>query len=198
MLSFPDNWEFSENGLCAVFKKDGQASIRSGLKELEVKGYLTRTRTRDKSGRVSSVEWTVCDYPRVENPSVVNSNLENRPQSNTKESNTDSIKELRNNPSVSPSRGTNTPGGRKKRFVPPTVAEVRSYCRERQNTIDPQHFVDFYTANGWTQGRGKPIKDWRAAVRTWEAREAQRPAPVHPAPAAADYDLSGFLGGGTT
>ena len=54
------------------------------------------------------------------------------------------------------------------RFTPPSVEEVRAYCHERNNGVDPQRFVDYYTANGWTQGRGKPIKDWRAAVRTWE------------------------------
>lgn len=54
------------------------------------------------------------------------------------------------------------------RFVPPTVEEVQAYCRERGNNVDAQRFCDFYTANGWHQGRGKPIKDWRAAVRTWE------------------------------
>lgn len=193
MLSFPDNWEFSENGLCAIFKKDGQASIRSGLKELEERGYLTRTRTRDKFGRVSSVEWAVCDYPRLENPSVVNSNLDFRPQLNTKESNTDSMKELRNNPPVSP-------GGKKKRFVPPSVEEVRAYCQERQNTIDAQQFVDFYTANGWTQGHGKPIKDWRAAVRTWEARDRDKTRQVRTSctktPTAQDYDLTHYLTGG--
>ena len=54
------------------------------------------------------------------------------------------------------------------RFTPPTVEEVQNYCRERGNMVDAQRFVDFYTANGWHQGRGKPIKDWRAAVRTWE------------------------------
>lgn len=193
MLSFPDNWEFSENGLCAIFKKDGQASIRSGLKELEERGYLTRTRTRDKFGRVSSVEWAVCDYPRLENPSVVNSNLDFRPQLNTKESNTDSMKELRNNPPVSP-------GGKKKRFVPPSVEEVRAYCQERQNTIDAQQFVDFYIANGWTQGHGKPIKDWRAAVRTWEARDRDKTRQVRTSctktPTAQDYDLTHYLTGG--
>jgi len=57
------------------------------------------------------------------------------------------------------------------RFSPPGVEEVGEYCRERKNGIDPQRFVDFYTANGWLQGKGKPIKDWRAAVRTWEGRE---------------------------
>lgn len=83
----------------------------------------------------------------------------------------------------------------KKRFVPPSVDEVRAYCQERGNHIDPQRFVDFYTANGWMQGHGKKIKDWRAAVRTWEGREAQRTPAVKPMPAAEDYDLDKFFGG---
>lgn len=196
MLSLPDNWQFSENGLCAIFQKDGQASIRSGLKELEEGGYLTRKRTRDGFGRVSNVEWTICDYPHLENPSVVNPNLDFRPQLNTKQSNTEIIKELNNRPPVSPERGTTAPEKRK-RFVPPSVDDVRAYCAERGNHVDPQRFVDFYTANGWTQGRGKPIKDWRAAVRTWESREAQRvPArAAKPMPTAEDYDLDKFFGG---
>lgn len=54
-------------------------------------------------------------------------------------------------------------------FTPPTQAEVAKYCEERANGIDAAHFVDFYEANGWVQGKqGKPIKDWKAAVRTWE------------------------------
>lgn len=61
------------------------------------------------------------------------------------------------------------------KFVPPTIDEVKAYCTERGNGIDAQRFVDFYTANGWTQGKGKPIKDWRAAVRTWEGREQNKP-----------------------
>lgn len=57
------------------------------------------------------------------------------------------------------------------RFSPPGVEEVAAYCTERKNGIDPQRFVDFYTANGWVQNRNKPIKDWRAAVRLWERRD---------------------------
>lgn len=59
------------------------------------------------------------------------------------------------------------------RFTPPTFEQVRAYCLERGNAVDPQRFVDFYSANGWVQGKGKPIKDWKAAVRTWEHRETQ-------------------------
>lgn len=50
----------------------------------------------------------------------------------------------------------------------PTLDEVKEYCAERGNMVDAQRFFDFYEANGWCQGRGKPIRDWRAAVRTWE------------------------------
>lgn len=62
----------------------------------------------------------------------------------------------------------NVNGIKRKRFSPPSVDEVAEYCTERGNHVDAERFVDFYTANGWTQGRGKPIKDWRACVRTWE------------------------------
>ncbi|MBQ1209155.1 MAG: hypothetical protein IIX64_01635 [Bacteroidales bacterium] len=53
------------------------------------------------------------------------------------------------------------------KFIPPTVDEVQAYCEERKNGVDPQRFVDHYTANGWMVGKNK-MKDWEAAVRTWE------------------------------
>jgi hypothetical protein len=56
---------------------------------------------------------------------------------------------------------------RAKRFTPPTVEEVRSYCTERKNNVDAQRFVDYYSSNGWMVGKNK-MKDWRAAVRNWE------------------------------
>lgn len=57
------------------------------------------------------------------------------------------------------------------RFVPPTLDEVRAYCLERENQIDPTAFVDYYQARGWKLNGGQAMKDWRAAVRTWEKRE---------------------------
>lgn len=63
---------------------------------------------------------------------------------------------------------------KRKRFTPPTVEEVQSYCIERRNTVDAERFVDFYSAKGWKVGN-QPMKDWRAAVRTWEKREEQSP-----------------------
>lgn len=56
---------------------------------------------------------------------------------------------------------------KKWRFAPPTLEEVTAYCRERGNGVDPQRFIDHYTANGWKVGKNT-MKDWKAAVRTWE------------------------------
>ncbi|MBQ5900223.1 MAG: hypothetical protein IIW86_00020 [Clostridia bacterium] len=52
-------------------------------------------------------------------------------------------------------------------FQKPTIEEVQSYCQERNNGVDAQKFFDYYTANGWKVGKNS-MKDWRAAVRTWE------------------------------
>ena len=54
-----------------------------------------------------------------------------------------------------------------KRFSPPTLLEVEDYCFERKNTVDASKFIDYYTSNGWKVGKNA-MKDWRAAVRTWE------------------------------
>lgn len=57
------------------------------------------------------------------------------------------------------------------RFTPPTLEEVKNYCNERKNSIDPQRFIDYYTSNGWKVGKNA-MKDWKAAVRTWERRDS--------------------------
>jgi predicted phage replisome organizer len=53
------------------------------------------------------------------------------------------------------------------RFTPPTIEEVQAYCVERQNKVDAERFIDYYTSNGWMVGKNK-MKDWKSAVRTWE------------------------------
>lgn len=63
-------------------------------------------------------------------------------------------------------------GAKAKRFIPPTVDEVAVYCQERGNGLDPETFVDFYASKGWMVGKN-PMKDWKAAVRTWERSEGR-------------------------
>lgn len=77
------------------------------------------------------------------------------------------MRDTRNEFDIREARGDSA---RARRFTPPTVEEVRAYCQERGNNVDPQRFVDFYAAKGWMVGKN-PMKDWKAAVRTWERRD---------------------------
>jgi hypothetical protein len=54
-----------------------------------------------------------------------------------------------------------------KKFIIPTIEQIKEYCQERNNNINPDKFHDFYTAKGWMLGKNK-MKDWKAAIRTWE------------------------------
>jgi len=56
---------------------------------------------------------------------------------------------------------------KRKAFTPPTLEEVTSYCKERNNSVECSRFIDFYAMKGWMVGKNK-MKDWKAAVRTWE------------------------------
>lgn len=62
---------------------------------------------------------------------------------------------------------------KKEIFVKPTLEEVTEYCKERKNGIDPQTFIDFYESKGWLIGKNK-MKDWKAAIRTWEKNRTNK------------------------
>lgn len=72
-----------------------------------------------------------------------------------------------------------TPSKPVRRFVKPTVADVAAYCRERGNGIDAAAFMNHYEAKGWLIGKS-PMKDWKAAVRTWEQRRQAPRRPPNP------------------
>ena len=56
------------------------------------------------------------------------------------------------------------------KFIKPTLEEVKNYCKERSNRINAEQFIDYYEANGWKVGKNS-MKDWKAAIRTWERRD---------------------------
>lgn len=145
MLSLPDGWSFSIEGL-AKLGSDGRDSVASTLKELERAGYFRREQNRN-SGKFQGIEYIVTEKPFTENP-ITEKPIPNNPtQLNTKELNT--------NKSTT------------KRFIAPSIDEVREYIEEKGYSIDPERFVDYYTANGWMVGKSH-MKDWKATVRNWE------------------------------
>lgn len=174
MLSLPETWDYSVNGLVAILK-ESKTSVQSTLKELEELRYLKRTRIQDEKGQFDYIydiyekpyaENQMIEEPQAENPITVNQCTENMQQLNTKESNTNKLNTKKlNKDNISEKRST--------RFIPPTVEEVRDYCIERKNNIDAENFVDYYKSKGWMIGKNK-MKDWKASVRTWERNEYSR------------------------
>ena len=104
-------------------------------------------------------------------------------EANTIQSSTVQSNPVQSNPvQLRESIAAKAPPAPKKRFVPPTQAEIGAYVREAKLTMDPQEFVDYYTANGWKVG-SHAMKDWRAAARNWARKEAHMPRqPLRPAP----------------
>lgn len=62
---------------------------------------------------------------------------------------------------------------KRKKFQKPTVEQIQAYCDERKNDVNPSLFYDYYEARGWVVGKS-PMKDWKAAVRTWERNDGYK------------------------
>ena len=181
VLSLPDDWKYSVPGLTAI-SREKETSINSALKELKECGYLVITKkmpNQTRSGRIE-YEWDFYEMPveteqTAEKQGIENQGLENQglevqglenlalyKYTNKENTNKESTNEV----------NTDFISGKKKNFVPPTVEEVYQYCDERHNGINPQLFVDFYSAKNWMIGKNK-MRDWKAAVRTWENNQKQ-------------------------
>lgn len=107
--------------------------------------YEARCRQNSKN---VSIRWNTNEYDRIRTHTK---------HTKDKDKDKDNIKEK-------------TPTESKRNKIPPSLEEVRSYCVERRNGIDPQGFLDYYEARGWRLGK-TPMKDWKAAVRTWEKNQ---------------------------
>jgi len=72
------------------------------------------------------------------------------------------------------SKGVEIDTVKTKRFIKPTIQEIKDYCLERKNNVDVNKFFNYYEANGWKVGKNA-MKDWKACVRTWEGNDYNKP-----------------------
>lgn len=170
MLSLPDNWEFSENGLQAILA-DGQASIRSAIKELEKAGFLSRTRERDDSGRMGKCVWIVCDYPRFENPNLVNSNLGNEPQSSTKGQSTKGQSTNESSTKELSTKETQKREPRHKYGEYQNVLLSDSDMEKLQAEFPTDWEEKIENLSSYMESHGKTYKNHLATIRNWARRD---------------------------
>lgn len=184
ILSFPDDWDFSIKGLAYRMKLTEYTVMRL-IKELKSAGYITQRKVKNKQGQFITYDWDIYDLPELnKNRTSVKPNFSETELRQNRTSATPNFSETQpklitnNNKELNITNDSleqKTKGTPSKKFKPPTVEEVRSYCEERKNGIDPEAFCDFYTSKGWKVGKDS-MKDWKAAVRTWEKRN--RPKPI--------------------
>ena len=178
VLSLPDNWEYSIAGLAAL-STEKESAVKTALNELKDHGYLVvkkKMPNDTKSGRIE-YEYTFYETPEkakqeqekqgVEILPLEILSVENQGQLNTNISNTNILntKEL----DISPISPTEKPN----RFVPPTLDDIKAYCLERNSCVDPNVFYDYFTTGGWKDSEGKPVKNWKQKLITWEKHSTQ-------------------------
>lgn len=167
MLSLPDNWGYSVEGLVNICKEN-ETSINSALKELKSFGYLLVTKlmpNQTENGRIEYI-YNVYEKPNikqdiekqgVENLGVEFQGLENQGLLNT--NNKD--KEIYNNKLLYTKK-------KKKEFVPPTLEEIKEYCLKRKNNVNYTKFYNYYSSNKWKDSQDKQVGNWKLKVISWE------------------------------
>lgn len=151
--------------------------------ELDNARYESIRAKRAKAGRLGGLASQGSRQPEQEPQDGQEEASEAKEAKEATEANTIQSSTVQSNPvQLRESIAAKAPPAPRKGFVPPTQAEIGAYVREAKLAMDPQEFVDYYTANGWKIG-SHAMKDWRAAARNWARKEAHMPRqPLRPAP----------------
>ena len=137
-----------------------EQQVRTALKKLECTGEITLFSTNKFT--IATVEnWAFYQGDDFDN---------NQQSTNNQPTNNQQI--TNNQPHLKNVKNVNNVKNVKKYAIPPTADEVKAYCIERGNTVDVDMFMSFYESKGWYVGKNK-MKDWKAAVRTWERRRKE-------------------------
>lgn len=125
---------------------------------------------------------TICNYNKYQDPKTYEGNADGNDEISMKEQRKERQGNNINNELImnNEKNKEKIPSVSKRKLplrcqIPPTVEMVRAYCQERHNDIDAEKFCDFYESKNWFIGKNK-MKDWQAAVRTWEKKDGKADA----------------------
>ena len=163
----------SDYALAGVIPEEMDPVLRGFF--LLMKPQIDANNARRENGRNGAKYGKLGGRPKTETPSEPQENPTETPNVNVNDN--VNVKE----------KDTNVSQKKSSAFRKPTVDEVRAYCLERRNNVDPQRFVDFYEAKGWKVG-SQSMKDWKACVRTWEQRNRGDPPKAAGITRGTDYD----------
>ena len=142
LLSLPEDWKIYMKEI-VNHSSDGEAGLRSAIKELTKYGYIKFERKRNEKGVFMQGIYKIIENPHLENPNVDNPDLENRTLLNTNKQNTDNNKRQTCAEAQS--------------FEKPTPKEVFAFYHENKLAIKPDRFWNYNNKKKWK------VKDWKSA-----------------------------------
>lgn len=157
------NVSMSSLELSTGLSKSGVVRARNVLKQCGLISYRVRS---GRQSTIYSINYFAC-HRETQNETQTDTQTETQAET---VADTQDGTQAETIPRIDKTRLDNKESKPKKttsRFVKPTIDEVMDYCRQRNNQVDANRFVDYYEANGWRIGKN-PMKDWKAAIRTWE------------------------------
>lgn len=148
------------------------ASVKGWIANLKRCGYVSVEVIRDDSKNVIERKIRPISTPSVKNLAEgLAKKIEETSANNLADP------QSKNQPNNIKSNNTTSKNITQREARPKSIEDVRAYCQERNNGVDPEKFWDYYETNGWKQGGRAPIKDWKACVRTWERKDERGPRP---------------------
>ena len=147
---------------CLHWGIDKIQNAKKRLKELNLIESIKRT---DETGKI--IGWFVKINYLVDESRIPETTIPISPQLVSQETNTINNKYINTNNNINTKKEIY-----KERFKKPSLEEVKEYCLERNNNVDAEAFINHYESKGWYIGKTK-MKDWKAAVRTWEKNNRQ-------------------------
>lgn len=164
MLSLPDNWDYSVEGLCGLCTEK-ETAVKSTLNELRKFGYLVVNKkmpNETKSGRIE-YEYIVYEQPigkqTVEKQDIENLPIEILPLENQGQLKTNII-----STKISSTKKTSV-------FTPPTFEEVQEYATSRGHSLLAKKFYDYFSVSNWVDSKGNKVRNWKQKFITWEQND---------------------------
>ena len=139
-------------------------TISRWINSLVSRGYITsQIIYKEGTNQIDKRYIQICYDPINENVNTpINKNVkENNTSLNNTFNNTNEYIDMSDKPT-------------RKKFIPPTIEEVKAYCKERKNDVDAQKFYDYYSSSDWYDKNGDKVRSWKQKVITWEGRQEQK------------------------
>jgi hypothetical protein len=154
MLSLPDDWDYSLQGLVAI-SKENETAVKSTLAELKEYGYLEVIKKFPDSTDTGRIEYEYLVYEKSkqegEKQGLEILPLEIQPLENQVQLNTNILN----------TKKQNTKRER------PTLEEIQDYIIEKELNVDAKKFFDYFETGNWIDSKGNKVKNWKQKLLTW-------------------------------